>query len=132
MVEQAGASKPVRHIAQTNGVTIHYHLRPVALHGDEHVTAIEFDRNGEKVLMKADVVFRAIGQRLADEQLGDELADINLEHGKIVVDGTQATSMDGVWAGGDCVNDGEDLTVSAVQHGKVAAQAIDRYLRART
>ena len=34
-----------------------------------------------------------------------------------------------VWAGGDCVVGGDDLTVSAVQHGKVAAIDIDRHLR---
>ena len=66
------------------------------------------------------------GQRLAN----GELDGVSLEHVKIVVDDTQATSLAGVWAGGDCVVDGEDLTVSAVQHGKVAAQAIDRHLRA--
>ena len=124
--EQMKASEHERQIAQTSGVTIHYWMTPVALHGDDHVTAIEFDRDGNKVRMEADVVFKAIGQRLAD----GELDGISLEHGKIVVDDTQATSIDGVWAGGDCVVDGEDLTVSAVQHGKVAAQAIDRYLRA--
>ena len=124
--DQMKASEEERRIAQTNGVTIHYHLRPAALHGDDHVTAIEFDSNGEKVLMEADVVFKAIGQRLAN----GELDGVSLEHGKIVVDDTQATSLAGVWAGGDCVVDGEDLTVSAVQHGKVAAQAIDRHLRA--
>ena len=128
--EQMKASLEERRIAQTNGITIHFRMTPVALHGDGHVTAIEFDKDGETILMKADVVFKAIGQRLADKQLGDELADITLEHGKIVVDGTQATAIEGVWAGGDCVVDGQDLTVSAVQHGKVAAQAIDRYLRA--
>ena len=30
-----------------------------------------------------------------------------------------------VWAGGDCVYGGDDLTVTAVQHGKVAATSID-------
>jgi len=78
--------------------------------------------------MPADVVFKAIGQKLADEQLATELQDIELENGRIVVDDNQATSLEGVWAGGDCVAGGDDLTVSAVQHGKVAAIAIDRYL----
>jgi glutamate synthase (NADPH/NADH) small chain len=36
-----------------------------------------------------------------------------------------------VWAGGDCVAGGSDLTVSAVQDGKVAAFAIDRFLKDR-
>jgi glutamate synthase (NADPH/NADH) small chain len=33
-----------------------------------------------------------------------------------------------VWAGGDCVFGGEDLTVSAVQDGKVAALSIHEFL----
>jgi glutamate synthase (NADPH/NADH) small chain len=37
--------------------------------------------------------------------------------------------LQGVWAGGDCVLGGEDLTVSAVQDGKLAALSIDAYLR---
>ena len=127
--EQMAASEFEQHLAQTSGVTVHHWLQPKALHGDGHVSAIEFDNNGESVVLEADVVFKAIGQRLADEQLADELRGIDLDGGKIVVDESQATSLDGVWAGGDCVAGGEDLTVSAVQHGKLAAIAIDKHLR---
>jgi dihydropyrimidine dehydrogenase (NAD+) subunit PreT len=49
--------------------------------------------------------------------------------GKIVVDGDFKTSMPKVWAGGDCVASGTDLTVQSVQDGKLAAHAIDRVLR---
>jgi glutamate synthase (NADPH/NADH) small chain len=117
-----------RHLAQISGVSVHHWLHPKALLGDDHVSAVEFDKNGQTVTMEADVVFKAIGQRLADRQLADELKGIDIEYGKIVVDEDQATTSPGVWAGGDCVTGGEDLTVSAVQHGKVAAHAIDRYL----
>ena len=55
-----------------------------------------------------------------------------MRQGKIVVDESQATSLKGVWAGGDCVLGGDDLTVTAVQHGKLAALAIDRSLRGGT
>ena len=127
--EQMAASEFEQHLAQTSGVTVHYWLQPKALHGDGHVSAIEFDKNGESVVLEADVVFKAIGQRLADEQLADELRGIDLDGGKIVVNESQATSLDDVWAGGDCVAGGEDLTVSAVQDGKLAAIAIDRFLR---
>jgi glutamate synthase (NADPH/NADH) small chain len=34
-----------------------------------------------------------------------------------------------VWAGGDCIASGTDLTVQSVQDGKLAAIAIDRALR---
>jgi glutamate synthase (NADPH/NADH) small chain len=75
------------------------------------------------------VVFKAIGQRLRDGVLED--GSIRMQTGKILVDDNQATSLAGVWAGGDCVLGGDDLTVTAVQHGKVAAIAIDHYLRTR-
>jgi glutamate synthase (NADPH/NADH) small chain len=85
--------------------------------------------SGETFSLEADVVFKAIGQKIADDKLGGELGGLNLERGRIIVDESQATSISGVWAGGDCVAGGDDLTVSAVQHGKIAAVAIDRQLR---
>ena len=36
--------------------------------------------------------------------------------------------MPGVWAGGDCVAGGHDLTVVAVEDGKLAAESINRAL----
>lgn len=54
-----------------------------------------------------------------------------VRNGKIVVDADGATSLPGVWAGGDCAATGMDLTVQAVQDGKLAAAAIDRVLSRR-
>ena len=48
--------------------------------------------------------------------------------GRIAVDTERRTSIENVWAGGDCATGGKDLTVVAVQDGKLAAQSIDRYL----
>jgi len=138
--EQMGASEFEQRLAQTSGVTIHHWAQPTGLRGDAGgVFAIELgktelDKNGklkatgETFVLEADVVFKAIGQKLADDRLGSELQGLELERGKIMVDDAHATSIDGVWAGGDCVAGGDDLTVSAVQHGKVAAIAINRHL----
>ena len=82
----------------------------------------------ESFTLDADVVFKAIGQKLDDEVTSSELGGVRIEHGKIVVDESQATSLDKVWAGGDCATGGDDLTVTAVQQGKVAAMAIHRSL----
>lgn len=138
--EQMGASQYEQNLAQLSGVTIHHFVQPLRLQGDDNVAGIELEKtrfdadgklsgNGETSVLEADVVFKAIGQRLASDELGKELEGMNVERGKIVVDESQATSLDGVWAGGDCVVGGDDLTVSAVQDGKIAAVAIDRYLR---
>jgi dihydropyrimidine dehydrogenase (NAD+) subunit PreT len=74
--------------------------------------------------METDVLFKPKVQKLEDH----DLDGLKLQNGRIVVDESQATTVDSVWAGGDCVVGGDDLTVSAVQHGKVAAIAIDRSL----
>lgn len=49
--------------------------------------------------------------------------------GRFAVNEDRQTSLPNVFAGGDCVP-GIDLTVSAVQDGKVAAEAIHRLLGA--
>jgi glutamate synthase (NADPH/NADH) small chain len=136
--EQMGASDFEKNLAKTSGVTIRTFARPLKVLGNGHVSGVLFERtardqygshadSGETYTLDADVVFKAIGQQLRDSVL--ENSAFRMQSGKIVVDEDQATSLAGVWAGGDCVLGGDDLTVTAVQHGKVAALAIDRYLR---
>ncbi|MFQ6005699.1 MAG: FAD-dependent oxidoreductase, partial [Woeseia sp.] len=77
----------------------------------------------------ADMVFKAIGQSPSQEALGAVTGVLELKNGRIVTNDNRETSLPGVWAGGDCISGGDDLTVSAVQDGKIAAIAIDEYLR---
>jgi len=53
---------------------------------------------------------------------------VELEGGRIKVDGEGRTSLAKVWAGGDCVRAGEDLTVTSVAQGRDAAESIHRAL----
>jgi dihydropyrimidine dehydrogenase (NAD+) subunit PreT len=104
------------------------------------VTGIEFDiaeidpdgntlKTGKTFQLEADVVFKAIGQTFLAEQFDDSDDGLAIEMGRITVDEQRKTSLDNVWAGGDCVGGGEDLTVCAVQDGKLAARSIHDYLR---
>lgn len=138
--EQMGASRFETDLARTNGVTIHHWAAPVELLGDDHVTTIRFQRTaldgrgglvstGQSFELTADTVFKAIGQTLDSERLAPVTSGVKMQHDRIVVDDAGRTSLPGVWAGGDCVAVGDDLTVTAVQHGKVAAIDIDGYLR---
>jgi len=72
--------------------------------------------------IEADMLFTAIGQRGAPDALGG--GPIRLKDDRIVVDAERRTALQGVWAGGDCVFGGKDLTVSAVEDGKQAARSI--------
>jgi len=74
----------------------------------------------------ADVVLKAVGQALS---VAGEAPEV--KKGRIVVDVDYATSLPGVWAGGDCIGTSTDLTVQAVEDGKRAARAIDRALAAK-
>ena len=113
-------------LAQTAGVTLLTGASPKRILGEEYVTGVEFEAQGETFTLAADVVFKAIGQHMGDVE-GPET-----DRGRIVVDDEFRTSLQKVWAGGDCVPEGENLTVSAVQDGKLAAISIDRFLRSKS
>ena len=135
-IDQMKASAYERELAQTNGVLIRTHARPVALEGkDGAVSAVLFERTdgdsgaGEAFRLEAEVVFTAIGQKLTPPIFGSA-GTLALNNGRIVVDGERRTNLPGVWAGGDCIHGGQDLTVAAVEDGKRAAASIDAALRA--
>ena len=139
--EQMPASQYEQDFAQTSGVGIHHWSKPKKLVVSDRVNGIVFERTrldsegglagtGETWSLNADVVFKAVGQAADQRVLGDSAAHLDRKHGKLLVNNERRTSLPDVWAGGDCVYGNDDLTVSAVQDGKVAALSIDRYLRA--
>ena len=83
---------------------------------------------GETFTLPADVVFKAIGQTLVPTGLNGGSDSIDMQGGRIKVDAERRTSLPGVWAGGDCIFGGKDLTVAAAQDGKLAAESINRAL----
>jgi glutamate synthase (NADPH/NADH) small chain len=140
--EQMGASPKEQAWAQVNGVRIVHWARPARLQGaDGKLSGVELedtqlDAQGrlagtsERFTLAADMVFKAIGQVLVREALDGHAGLLETDSGRIAVDAERRTSLPGVWAGGDCVAGGQDLTVVAVEDGKRAAQSIDRALRA--
>lgn len=121
--------------ATSVGVRIICNAMPVAVHGNGTVREVEFAYSvetdaglmpsGETFRLRADQVFKAIGQTLEDAPAGLVLAG-----GKISVTGAGRTSLPGVWAGGDCASGGNDLTVTAVAEGRDAALDIHASLMA--
>jgi dihydropyrimidine dehydrogenase (NAD+) subunit PreT len=136
--QQMSATWAEQEFARTQGVTILEWMKPLRVTGGQKVQGVEFERTaldgngalrgtGETVRVEADMVLKAVGQKLLPEGL-DEL-QLSAGGVRIAVDANGATSLEGVFAGGDCAGHGAtDLTVQAVQDGKLAAHAIDRYL----
>lgn len=127
--EDMGASDYELSHAANEGVKIITNAMPVAIHGNGALREVEFaythqgptglEPTGETFRLKADQLFKAIGQVLEGVPEGVDL------DGRKIFSGTDGrTSLAGVWAGGDCTGGGEDLTVTAVAQGRDAAESI--------
>ena len=134
---QMKASGYEQELAQTRGVKIKHWVSPkkvLVKNGRAVGLRCEYTREakgklvgtGESFDLAADMIFKAIGQTHVDAT-GGALA---LDAGRIKVDAEKRTSVRGIWAGGDCVAGGKDLTVASVDDGRRAAESINRYLRA--
>jgi glutamate synthase (NADPH/NADH) small chain len=140
--EQMSASKAEQEWAQTHGVVLHQWLAPVEIIGDSnaggHANAVRFAEQslvngnltptGREITWETDVVLKAIGQTLGNPMLAQ--AGFTLQDGRIATDANGETNVNGIWAGGDCRAGGLDLTVEAVEHGKLSARAIHAQLSA--
>jgi glutamate synthase (NADPH/NADH) small chain len=135
--ESMSATGHEQDIAKANNVRMRTWLAPkeVLLNAAGQVRGMVFEQTrqdadrlvgtGEFIEIAADAVFKAIGQAFDPASLAEPLAQqIERAGDKIAVDAQFRTAVAGIYAGGDCVAPGQDLTVQAAQHGKLAAHAI--------
>ena len=119
------ASQYEQEIAKSKGVRIIFNAKPVNIEGSAAVENIEFEQavkgsaDNKNFVLKTDHVLKAIGQLLTDDS-----QNLEIEGSKIKVNALFETSVNNVWAGGDCVSAGDDLTVTAVAQGRDAAENI--------
>jgi glutamate synthase (NADPH/NADH) small chain len=137
--EHMNASQYEQDLAASKGVNLRHWLQPKKIKSKKgKVTGIELEYTelkkgrlvgtGKTLTLEADQVFRAIGQSLTAAHLNGSGPVMELDGGRIKVDAEGKTSLAGVWAGGDCTNSGEDLTVTAVAQGRDAAESIHKAL----
>ncbi len=136
-----GASVHEQELALKNGVKFICNAQPKQIIADDlGVTAMEFTKTklneegkltltSESFSISCDVVFKAIGQKFLCSPLGDNSDEKPAldKRGRIAVNDSYKTTLNDVFAGGDCIN-GKDLVVEAVDHGNKAALAIHEKL----
>lgn len=133
-------------LAKSDGVRFEWLAQPVRIVGDGRAAqGVEFVRTeledrrsrssglrvvqGSNFTLGADLVVKALGQEPLFDLL-HALPDLKCEQGRIVVDRTTgATSVSGLFAGGDCLRNGGEV-VDAVEDGKIAARGIHATLEA--
>lgn len=132
---QMSATGWEQELARNNGVMIRCYATPVAITAD-HVAVARTQLKGQSsppLTLAADMVLKAVGQRLDQAGLGAACGpDLLFSMGKIAVDSGGRTSLARVYAGGDCIASGEDLTVRSVEDGKRAAATIIHDLASNT
>ena len=134
--EAMGASLHEQMLAKEQGVFIHHYLRPVSIAGRDgtcesiclqptQVVNDQLQDVGDALTWSVDQVFVAIGQQLQAAAWASDTPELAMNlRGKIQVDGEARTSLEGVWAAGDCASMSEDLTVHAVADAKVAVASM--------
>ena len=118
------ASQYEQDLALSKGVQMRFNATPQKMETTDAGIKVHFAvKDDDDFALEADQIFTAIGQVLEPPPF-----DLALENGKIKIDAQHKTSMDGVWAGGDCTDLGDDITVTAVAHGRDAAIQIHNSL----
>lgn len=134
-LEAMPASAAERDFARTHGVAIRSWAAPQEiLSSAGRLTGLRCARTalvdgslqatGDTFDLPADMLLRAIGQTYVP----GPAPGLMQRGGRLRTDDEGRTSLPGVWAGGDCRHGGRDLTVEAVEHGKVAARSIHQAL----
>jgi dihydropyrimidine dehydrogenase (NAD+) subunit PreT len=130
-------------LAKASGVTFEWLVAPIAVENrDGAVCGLALQRlqmrgsgrtaelapiAGGELRLECDMVIKALGQQPLHDLLG-AIEGFEISGGKIVVDpASGATSVPGLFAGGDCVSKGAEV-VDAVEQGKIAARGISDLL----
>ncbi len=115
-------------IVESKGKIIGMELvRCTSVYNDECLFSPSFDTNDIK-MVEVDQVILAIGQKPDISFISTELP-LNNERGLITVDPvTHATSIPGVFAGGD-ITTGSASVIGAIAAGRKAADSINEYLK---
>ena len=130
---EMGASDHEVELALVSGVKLIANALPTAVEGKSQTKQVKLAHtqmfNGrlelseEEKVLDTDQILVAIGQKL-----DCDIETLVVVKGRIAVDERGRTSVSGLWAGGDCTNQGKDLTVTAVAQGRDAAEDIHRCL----
>jgi len=85
---------------------------------------------GSEFMLECDMVVKALGQQPLVGLMG-AIDGLEIDRGRVVVDPRSgATSVPGLFAGGDCISNGAEV-VNAVEEGRIAARGISDFLDGR-
>lgn len=116
-----------KNIEQNHNIEILFNAKVQKLYGENALSAIDVDVDGEIKNLNVDGVFLAIG---SDPDTKIFEGQINLDdHGYILVDNKLQTNIEGVFAGGDCTQKLIRQIITACADGAVCATNANSFLK---
>jgi glutamate synthase (NADPH/NADH) small chain len=129
-------------LAKADGVAFEWLTAPVeCLQADGTLTGLRMQRldmqgqgrdatlvpvEGSEYTLECDMAVKALGQQPLTG-LMDSIDGLQVDRGRVMVDTSSgATSVAGLFAGGDCISKGAEV-VNAVEEGKIAARGISDF-----
>jgi thioredoxin reductase (NADPH) len=118
-------------VLKNKKIEVLYSTVITGLQGDEKLESVKINKeyNGKKEI-EVDGLFIEIGSE-PNQDLPKKIGIETDKKGYILVDETQKTNIEGIWAAGDCTtnSNGFRQVVTAVSEGGIAANDIYKYLR---
>ncbi|MCK9415256.1 MAG: FAD-dependent oxidoreductase [Candidatus Dojkabacteria bacterium] len=111
-------------------IEVLYNTVIIGLEGGERLQSLKLNRDyGGSNILPVDGVFIEIGSE-PNKNLPEKIALKTDKKGYIVVDHEQKTSIEGIWAAGDCTTNSNEFrqVITAVSEGGIAANDIYKYL----
>ena len=119
---------PVECLQRGGGLT-GLRMQRIEMHGQGREAKLE-PVAGKEFTLECDMVIKALGQQPLVEFM-NAIDGLEVDRGRLVVDSQSgATSVPGLYAGGDCISKGAEV-VNAVEEGKIAARGISDFLDVR-
>lgn len=108
-----------------NGLVTQLVCSVMKLGAPDHTGKPAPEPTGETITLEVDMVIKATGQKPFEELVTQN--GIDNSRGRVIINQNSSTNVQGLFAGGDCVNGGKEV-VDAVQAGKEGAAAILEFL----
>jgi len=122
----SGKQKLINKLEKSKKATIVNNAQVLEITGEQMVNGLRYRQNGDSRLLKLEGIFIDIGY---EPQTGflKGLVDLNRK-GEIIIDRQNRTSMDGIFAAGDCTNYPYKQIVVAAGQGASAALSAYKYI----
>jgi len=112
-------ARPVENRFREEGMTVYTNTQLIRFSKDGKLKTVHFIHEGQEKTVTVEMILQALGRRPNIEGLNLDMAKVETQNGKILVDDTMRTSQSHIFSVGD-VNGLHEIVHIAIQQGEIA------------